>query len=180
MSGPHRHRTLVAPVLTLLCAALITTAAHAQDESAYPTLGIGGNVGFQKLSSSNGLLELGVDMPLYLNEHLSLGPWMQLGLSQDVVNLIFTGNVRWHFDFMERTRFHRVRPFVQGGLGLVYTKFEGSKQTDFTMNMGFGAEVPVTEHVYLGSDFMFSPILTRPAGGNWAFSWQFLTLRYRF
>ena len=41
-------------------------------------------------------------------------------------------------------------------------------------------EVPVTDHVYVGSDVMFSPILTRPSGGNWAFSWQFVTLRYRF
>ena len=141
---------------------------------------MGANMGFQKLSSSNGLYELGFDLPIHLSEHWAVGPWMQLGLGQETVNLIFTANVRYAFDFMERTRFYKLEPFVQGGAGLVFTKIGGSKATDFTMNMGFGAEVPVTDHVYVGSDLMFSPILTREAGANWAFSWQFVTVRYRF
>lgn len=173
-------RPLVVPMLAPLVALAFVTAASAQSESDYPTIGLGANVGFQKLGSSNGLFELGFDVPVHLTKNLSVGPWMQLGLAQDVVNLLVTANARWHFDFMERTRWNRVRPFAQGGLGLAYTKVGGAKATDFTINMGLGFEVPITDHVTMGSDVMFSPILTRPAGGNWVFSWQFATLRYRF
>lgn len=176
-----RWRTSLQALLALIAMCLVTGApAMAQEESSYPRLAIGGNVGFQKLNATGGLLELGFDMPIHFTEHLAIGPWVQVGFSQKAVNLIATANVRWKFDFLERTRFNTVEPFVQGGLGVVYTKLNGSGATDFVMNMGFGAEVPVTEHVYLGSDVMFHPILTRPTGSNWAFSWQFLTLRYRF
>ncbi len=173
----HRGGTLL---LALTLVAVATTPARAQDESSYPTVSMGANMGFQKLSSSNGLYEFGFDLPIHLTEHFAIGPWMQVGFGQEAVNLIFTANIRYSFDFLRRTRFNRVEPFVQGGAGLVYTKINGAKATDFTMNMGFGAEVPVSDHVYIGSDVMFNPILTRNAGNNWAFSWQFVTLRYRF
>ena len=176
-STPTRAIALLAASLSGL---VFAAPALAQSESQYPTLGIGGNVGLQKLSSSSGLFEVGVDMPLHFNEHFSVGPWLQVGTSQDVVNVILTANARWHFHFLERTRFNKVQPFVQGGLGMVHTKVNGAKATDFAVNMGFGAEAPITDHVWLGSDVMFHPILTRDAGANWTFSWQFLTLRYRF
>lgn len=168
--------------LSIGIACLGGSAALAQEEEkSFPTIGLGGNVGFQKLSSSSGLMEIGADMPIYFTEHLSVGPWVQVGFSQETVNLIVTANTRWKFDFLERTTiFSKVEPFAQGGLGLVYTKVNGASATDFAMNMGFGAEVPVSDHFYVGSDVMFTPILTRPQGANWAFSWQFATLRYRF
>jgi opacity protein-like surface antigen len=175
-----RPRPTPATTIPLLALLLIAATARAQSESAYPAVGVGGNVGFQKLGSSNGLFEIGAEISLHLNEHFSVGPWLQVGTSQDIVNVLFTANARWHFDFMERTRFRRLRPFVQGGLGLAHTTASGAKATDFVLNMGLGAEVPVSDHVSLGSDVMFNPILTRPAGSNWAFSWQFLTVRYRF
>lgn len=174
----NRRTRLV--VLLTIAAVLCATPAAAQENSKYPTVAIGGNFGFQKLNATGGLLELGFDIPVHLTEHFAIGPWVQVGFSQKTVNLIATANARWKFDFLERTRFDTVEPFIQGGLGVIYTKINGAKATDFVMNMGFGAEVPVSDHVYLGTDFMFHPILTRPTGGNWAFSWQFLTLRYRF
>ena len=173
----HAHTTCAA---ALLVGALLAPTAHAQSEQAFPTIGIGGNVGFQKLSSSSGLFEIGFEIPVYLNEHFSVGPWVQVGASQNVANVIATANARWHFHFLERTRFNKVQPFVQGGLGLIHTRVSGAKANDFVMNMGLGAEVPVTDHVWVGSDVMFHPILTRDVGANWTFSWQFLTLRYRF
>jgi len=165
--------------LLLALAGASAPEARAQDELSYPTIAIGANMGFQKLSSSNGLYAFGVDLPIYFTENFAIGPWMQLGVGQEAVNLLFTANLRYHFDFLDRTRFNKVEPFIQGGAGLVYTKIAGAKATDFVMNMGFGAEVPVSDRVYLGSDVMFNPILTRPSGGNWAFTWQFLTFRYR-
>lgn len=179
----RRYSTrLAAACATALCALSASFGAAAQESSgsSYPTVGLGGNFGFQKLSSSNGLFEVGADIPIYFTEDFSVGPWMQLGVGQSTVNLIVTANARYAFDFLERTRFNEVEPFVQGGLGLAYTRFAGAGATDFVMNMGFGAEVPVNDHVYVGSDVMFNPILTRPTGGNWAFTWQFVTLRYRF
>jgi len=175
------QRLIRSIVLVSCFACLVGGAASAQEEKSFPTIGLGADLGFQKLGSSSGLLEIGADMPIYLTEHFAIGPWVQVGFSQKTVNLIVTANSRWKFDFLERTTiFSKVEPFVQGGLGLAYTKVNGASATDFAMNMGFGAEVPVTDHLYLGSDVMFTPILTRTQGANWAFSWQFATLRYRF
>lgn len=179
-----RRRSTATRSIVLVAASMIGvglgTPAGAQSESSFPAFGIGGNVGFQKLSSSSGLFEVGFEMPVYLNESFSVGPWLQVGTSQDVVNVIFTANGRWHFQFLERTRFNKVQPFLQGGLGLIHTRVDGAKANDFVMNMGFGAEAPVTDHIWVGSDVMFHPILTRDLGANWTFSWQFLTVRYRF
>ena len=173
-------RTIRSIALLVSLSCLAGSSVFAQEEKSFPTIGLGGNIGFQKLNSGSGLMEIGADMPIYFTEHFAVGPWVQVGFSQKTVNLIATANARWKFDFLERTHFAKVEPFVQGGLGVAYTKVNGSGAADFAMNMGFGAEVPVSDHFYVGSDVMFTPILTRSQGANWAFSWQFATLRYRF
>jgi hypothetical protein len=166
---------------SMLCMGLLANSAIAQDKAkSYPNFAVGMNLGFQTLGGAGGNFEIGFDAPIQLTEHYSIGPWLQVGVASQHVNLLVSANSRWKFDFLERTQFSKVEPFVQGGLGLAYRKQGSSNSTDFLMNMGLGAEVPVTDHLYLGSDIMFNTVPTLASGGAFNFSWQFATLRYRF
>ena len=167
-------------IAVAVAALLVPATASAQQDDSYPTVGIGGNMGFQTIGSGSGLFQIGMEVPIYLSEDLSIGPWLQVGFASETVNLLFTANTRYTFDLLERTALRDVKPYLQGGFGLAHTDVSGAGSTDFVMNMGLGIEVPISERTVIASDLMFSPILTRSAGSNFTFSWQFLTLRYRF
>ena len=180
--GPSRFTPLRSAFAIVIAAAalLVPATAMAQKDDSYPAIGIGGNMGFQTIGSGSGLFQLGLEMPVYLSEDLSIGPWLQVGFASETVNLLFTANTRYTFDLLENTALRQVKPYLQGGFGLAHTDVNGAGSTDFVMNMGLGIEVPISERTAIASDLMFSPILTRSSGSNFTFSWQFLTLRYRF
>ena len=114
MTAPRPSRMTAlrrACVIAAVAAALLAPAtALAQKDDSYPTVGIGGNMGFQTIGSGSGLFQLGLEMPVYLSEDLSIGPWLQVGFASETVNLIFTANTRYTFDLLENTALRQVKP----------------------------------------------------------------------
>jgi hypothetical protein len=97
-------------------------------------------------------------------------------------------NGRYSFDlsWVDDEIIQEVQPFVQGGLGFAYIDKDRSgakKDKDgvgFLMNMGLGFEYPVSETVSLGNSVLFNVLPSRTARQHFFFSWQFVTLRFRF
>ena len=129
-----------------------------------------------------GGLNLGFEIPIEVNRNLSIGPWVALGLADDFLLVSATANLRYHFDVFEGAKLSKLRPFLQGGMGLTYYDDDelDDDDTGFLMNMGMGVEYAVDEHVGIGSNIMFNVVPTFRPSQAFYWSWQFLSLRYRF
>lgn len=167
--------------ILVLCAALLAVAgaasAQGAAEQSYPRFTLGADVGFAA-GSGSGAFDIGFEAPIELNENFSIGPWLQILMARGSTGILFSGNARYVFTGLFYGRMAKVRPFVQGGMGLGYTSGRGT--TELLINMGFGFEYPLNENVYMGSDMMFNTLPTAGGGGAFQFSWQFVSLRYKF
>src|SRR5882672_10352696 len=85
------------------------------DRNRTGTFAFDGSIGFM-LDPDAFLLGVGGDY--FLFHHFSLGPLLQLGVSDDVFVLAPTLNMKGVFDIPAGGFAHRVKPFVQGGAGL--------------------------------------------------------------
>lgn len=173
--------------IAILVLGLALSAGSAQakenddDDSSYPAFSIATGTGIRDNTVGGGLA-VGIDVRIHFNENFSLGPWMNIAFADEIVALDFAANGRWEFDFLKETKMLRkVRPFLQGGLGFQHVKMKGTKgDTEFLINMGFGAEAPITEHVYLGSEVMFNTVPTVPTATSLHYTVQVVTVRYKF
>jgi hypothetical protein len=134
------------------------------------------------LADDPGGVSLGFEAPIEFNRHFSLGPWATVALADDFVLVSGTANARYHFDVFEGERLSRLRPFVQGGLGVAYYNDDRANddETGFLVNMGLGADYETSEHVSIGSQMMFNTVPTFRPSRAFYFTWQFLQVRYRF
>jgi hypothetical protein len=125
----------------------------------------------------------------FLDDQLSLGPLLQLGVDDDTTILAPTLNVQYAFDLTELEEdgdeiLERLKPFVQGGVGLGYIHKDRRRGDDddvgFLLNLGFGLEYYLTDQLALGNNLLFNILPDKTNGENFFLSWQFVTLRYRF
>jgi len=173
----------------LACAAalLLAQAAPAQsrrddrrDDDDRARFSMGASLGF--LADDPGGVSLGFEAPIEFNRHFSLGPWATVALADDFVLVSGTANARYHFDVFQGERLSRLRPFLQGGLGVAYYDDDraNDEETGFLINMGLGAEYATSDHVSIGSQMMFNTVPTFRPSRAFYFTWQFLQVRYRF
>jgi len=141
---------------------------------------VGFSLGF--FADDPGGVNLGFELPIEINRNLSVGPWVTLGLADDFLLVSATANVRYHFDVFESRKLSKLRPFLQGGMGITYYDDDRVPDDDlgFLLNMGLGADYEISDHVLLGSNMMFNTVPTFRPGRAFYWSWQFLEVRYRF
>jgi hypothetical protein len=180
----HRWTALVAVIALLLS----TTAAFAQSRSASDDeqdedrvrVSLGASLGF--FADDPGGVNLGFEMPINVNRNFSIGPWATVGLADDFLLVFGSANFRYHFDVFESRKLRKLRPFLQGGMGVAYYDDDRTRDDDtgFLLNMGLGADYEITDHVILGSNMMFNTVPTFRPSRAFYWTWQFLSLRYRF
>jgi opacity protein-like surface antigen len=161
-----------------------TAQAQSQKESRDDDrvrIAVGGSLGFTEGPDG---VQLGLDVPISINRNLSVGPWVAVSLASQFIMVGATANVRYHFDVFESRKLNKLRPFLQGGVGLNYldpdTNVSGVESTDFLMNMGLGLDYELNDHVSIGSDLLFNLVPQRGAGNTFYWSWQFIGARYKF
>jgi opacity protein-like surface antigen len=174
---------LAASAVVLVCSAS-GAIAQAEDGSGGKTgISMAGNFGFAA-NQDGGNVQLGFEAPFEVNENCQIGPWLTIGLADDWVLISATLNTRYLFDVFESGKLRRLRPFVQGGLGISHYDIEvgpvDDDDTGFLINMGLGAEYAVSEDVAIGSNMMFNTVPTFTPDQAFYFSWQFVQVRYRF
>lgn len=130
------------------------------------------------------LLGLGLDYGVA--EFMSLGPLLQLGLSDD--DTLVAPTLNFHFGIplsgVSNQYVRRLEPFVQAGLGMVYLEKERGNDEDddagFLMNGGVGAQYWLTDDMAVGTNMLFNGMPEDVLDENFFFSWQLVTFRYRF
>ncbi len=176
--------TLLKVCTALALVATTVTAATAQDqrETAGPSLGI--SFGFTA-DPENFLLAF--EAPFGVAPGVTVGPLLQLGLSDDWTIVAPSANVRYAFDLSAAStpEVRRLSPFIQGGLGFAYLDRDRSGRRDrddtgFLFNMGGGIEYFVTEQFAVGSSIMFNVLPDSVIGENFFFSWQMGSARFLF
>lgn len=180
-----RRWTALAAATALLFAA---SSALAQSRSAADDerdddrtrVSIGGSLGF--FADDPGGVNLGFEIPIEVDRNFSVGPWATLGLADDFLLVLASANFRYHFDVFESRKLRKLRPFLQGGMGVAYYDDDRAREDDtgFLLNMGFGADYEISDHVLFGSNMMFNTVPTFRPSRAFYWTWQFLSLRYRF
>jgi hypothetical protein len=142
---------------------------------------VGASLGF---SDSPGAASLGFEAPIEITHNLALGPFITLGLAENLVELAASFDARYSFDLADTGNLSRLRPFVQGGVGISYINDDGVfpkiDEANFLLNCGIGLEYAIDEHMALTSQAMFNVVPYAPRSRTFYPSVQLLGLRYRF
>ena len=143
-------------------------------------IALDGGFGFT-LSPDTFLMKFGADY--FVTHHFGIGPVLQIGLDDNLFIMAPTLGVKGFADLSGNTYafLRRVKPLVQGGVGLAYVDIDGfDDDVGFLMNFGFGVDVFVTQNLSLGNNMLFNIIPTKVFNDRFYFSWEFISFRYRF
>jgi hypothetical protein len=107
---------------------------------------------------------------------------MQLGFADHWTIVAPSADLRYVFSFDGRSEreIHRLRPYLQGGIGLAYVDHRRRDGVGFLMNGGFGVEYPLNESAALVSSMRFNGVPDGAGGEHFFYSWQLLGAQLRF
>jgi hypothetical protein len=132
---------------------------------------------------------LGFEGDYMVADQVSLGGLVELGLDDDRIIVSPVAYGRYWFDLGQyEAELEPLVPYLQAGLGFTWWDIDRPRDDDdtaFLINFGFGAEYRFDPHLSLGSQMLFNFIPTEihdgePYDDNFYYSWEVLTLRYRF
>ena len=175
--------TAKAAALFALC--LVSTGAAAQERIVEPepgTASLGLGLGF---TVDPGTFLMGLEVPFAVTDGVTLGPLLQVGVSDDDTWIAPTMNLRYALDLADiAPDLARLRPMVQGGLGFAYLEKDGRRGDDddtrFMFNLGFGAEYFLTDNLAFGSNMLFNILPEDAVDEHFVWSWQLGTMRVLF
>lgn len=177
---PRLHSSVL--ILLILCLAATASAqddvgAAADDDST--RFSVGASIGF---IDNPGGVSLGFEAPIEITPNFAVGPWITLGLADNFINVVATANARYYFDLWDSGNAAKLRPFLQGGLGLDYTDDDAAfiDEVNFLVGTGLGLEYAIDENMALTTQAMFNIIPYARRGRTFTASVQLLGMRYRF
>ena len=167
--------TVVGVLATIVVA---TGTGFAQTERA-GRWALEGGIGF---TASPTTFEIGVAAFYGINSHFSIGPVVQFGVSDRNTIIAPTANLRYSFNLPgAKSEFaRRFEPFLEGGLGFAWVDKPSVDEIGFLMAPGFGMEYTINRNVSLVSRMLFNILPAETAGENFFYSWQILSVQYRF
>lgn len=132
---------------------LVSSVVSAKAYEGRPTLGLG--IGFT-IDPETFLIGGKFDLPLAYG--FSLGPLVQIGLSDDDKLYAFSGNVKYTFSIPEAPK---VLPSLEAGAGVLVSDQDRGKNDDteasFLIVVGGGLDYMITEHFGLGAHVYANP-----------------------
>jgi hypothetical protein len=124
---------------------------------------------------------LALEGSYFLTNDLAVGPLFQLGIDDDPFIFAPSLNARYLFDLRG---LGRLRPLVEGGIGLVYECEDigprDRDETGFLFNFGGGFQYFLTDGVAVGSEVLFNFVPDEVLGDRFFFSWQVLAVSFFF
>lgn len=162
-----------------------------RDESAFDDtvttpFSVRGAIGFT-LDPETFLLAGEVDY--FFNDSFAAGPLLQFGVSDDDLILMPSVNFLCQLDLSQMSEepggaLERLKPFAQGGIGFAFidkdNRFGDDDDIGFMFNVGFGIDYYLAESFAVGNNLLFNIMPDDVVGENFLFTWQFVSVRYRF
>ncbi|HEX9878925.1 MAG TPA: outer membrane beta-barrel protein [Candidatus Binatia bacterium] len=157
-----KEKVVLASVFLLLSAihipALVVAQERTSSELRTGKLNLSFGIGAQGATADGGAFALGFSGDYFLNHNFSLGPLLQIGISDDLFQIAPTAQAKYTFDVPELPE---LKPNVQGGIGLIYAELDRRGRPDeddvsFLIPIGFGADYRLTRDISLGSDLLFN------------------------
>ena len=151
---------LIVVVMTMVFAAFTTTA----DAQQYATdrridkFFFGAALGFQTDTPDSTAYAIGLYGDYYLTRGLSIGPLLQMGFTDDLMQLGLTAQAKYTFDL---ANIPQLKPHVQAGLGFIYADLDlgngrSEDDTSFLIPFGIGAEYKLTDSISLDGTVLFN------------------------
>jgi hypothetical protein len=196
---PTRRRRRPAAALVALAIALSGASAAAQDwgdpteddwtQPAAPASDDGPLSGWS-LRAGVGFIDdptaflLNVEVPYRFDRWVSAGPMFQIGLDDNNTVVAPTLDVALHVPDMPGEAFDAVSPYAFVGVGFAWIEDDNRRNDDssagFLVNFGFGVELEVTPHFFLGSHMSFNFLPERTLGQDFFYAWQIGGARIAF
>jgi Outer membrane protein beta-barrel domain len=140
--------------MALVLALIVPAGAQLRDENT-GRLRLGADVGPQFGTADDTAFTIGLNSDYFLTHNFSIGPLLQVGLSEDLFQFGPSLQLKYTFDLDSRLSAN-----VQGGIGLIYAELErrgrDSDDTSFLIPVGPGIEYKLAEGVTLGSTLLFN------------------------
>jgi len=130
---------------------------------------------------------LGFEADYMVAGQFSLGGLVHVGIDDDytIVSPVAYGRYRVELGEYEAA-LEPVSPYLQAGLGFTWwdvdrrSPFRDDDDAAFLVNFGFGVEYRFDPHLSLGTQMLFNFMPAEIYDENFYYSWEVLTLRYRF
>ncbi|MFP6656473.1 MAG: outer membrane beta-barrel protein, partial [Myxococcota bacterium] len=129
-------------------------------------------------------LQLNFEAPYALDEWISIGPMLQIGIDDNNTIVAPTMNFTVTIPDLPGEDFDYLKPFALAGMGLAYIE-DDNRQNDnssvgFLINFGVGVEIKISEKLFIGSQMMFNFLPETTLGENFFYSWQVGGIRIAF
>ncbi|HUJ78980.1 MAG TPA: outer membrane beta-barrel protein [Nitrospiria bacterium] len=189
MARFHAERVwpFITPLLVAVCviSAVWTGTAAAQAAPASPPpsqdrLSIGVATGFHAGTADGTVFGLFMDGRYQLDQHLAIGPLLQIGVSSDYTLVGLSGQLTYSMTLPSQPH---IIPYLQGGLGFVVIDADQPGRDDdagFLIPVGAGVDFELAKNLLLGTEIVLNYTSVNVNGQPSVYmSWLF-GLRFRF
>ncbi|MFO0982496.1 MAG: hypothetical protein U1E76_12310 [Planctomycetota bacterium] len=154
--------------------------ATAASSGAEIPLSVQGGLGFT-LDPDTFLMAARADY--WVRPNVAVGPLLQVGLADHRTILAPSFNVKGVFDLKQPSA-ERLKPYIDGGVGFAYLEKDGRRGDDddlgVLLDIGGGLSYDVNDHLAVGTGVLFNFLPAELVGERFFFSWQLVTLSFRF
>ena len=170
-------------VITVVMVAL-TPIAEAQQYATDRRIDkffFGAAMGLQTDTPDSTAYAIGLYGDYYLTRGLSIGPLLQMGFTDDLMQLGLTAQAKYTFDL---ANIPQLKPHVQAGLGFIYADLDqgsgrSEDDTSFLIPFGVGAEYKLTDSISLDGTVLFNITDLDVRDEDFFMTW-FLGLKFAF
>ena len=97
-------------------------------------------------------LGLNFNAERFMDQHVSLGPLVQLGFTGDLTQVGVSGQAKYWIDLPDP----KLKLNFQGGIGFVHADMRGASDTSFLVPIGVGLDYKVSDTFAVTSNFMLN------------------------
>ena len=152
---------IASPAENIVYAAEQTGEISRNVESATSPWSGGTSIGFLSNTPDGTSLALNVHADRFVHRNVSFGPLLQLGFTEDLTQVGFSGQSKYWIDLPDTD--NRARLVLQAGIGFVHADYRRD-DTSWLIPLGIGFDYAVTKTVSLTTTFLlnFTDLETGP------------------
>jgi outer membrane protein with beta-barrel domain len=142
----------IALFLAAIVPASVTAQATASPRTGRFTLGL--EAGAQFATADSTALGLAFSGDYFFNQNLSIGPLLQVGVTDDLFQFGQTAQLKYTYDIDRRLKTN-----LQGGAGFIYSRYtKGPNRHDmsFLIPVGPGLEYNLSDDFSIGTTLLFN------------------------